>query len=115
MHEGKCVGVLALCMEDGTLHRFRAQNTVLATGGTCGGVSPLALCLLAAAALDMLFAGLLSGVPGAPGLRGVPGAPGLRGVPGAPGLRGAPGLPAGCCVSVPQACPLLRLHPCAVF
>jgi len=33
MHEGKCVGVLALCMEDGTLHRFRAQNTVLATGG----------------------------------------------------------------------------------
>jgi succinate dehydrogenase (ubiquinone) flavoprotein subunit len=28
-----CVGVIALCMEDGTLHRFRANNTVLATGG----------------------------------------------------------------------------------
>lgn len=31
--EGVCRGVLALCMEDGSLHRFRAQNTVLATGG----------------------------------------------------------------------------------
>lgn len=30
---GACVGVIALCMEDGTLHRFRANNTVLATGG----------------------------------------------------------------------------------
>ena len=28
-----CVGVMALCMEDGTLHRFNAANTVLATGG----------------------------------------------------------------------------------
>ncbi len=27
------MGVIALCMEDGTLHRFRAHNTVLATGG----------------------------------------------------------------------------------
>mmetsp|Transcript_12289 Transcript_12289/g.44808 ORF Transcript_12289/g.44808 Transcript_12289/m.44808 type:complete len:636 (+) Transcript_12289:149-2056(+) len=33
MEDGECVGVLALCMEDGTLHRFRAKNTVLATGG----------------------------------------------------------------------------------
>ena len=33
MHNGACVGVLALCMEDGSLHRFRAANTVLATGG----------------------------------------------------------------------------------
>ena len=33
MQDGKCVGVLALNMEDGTLHRFRAHNTVLATGG----------------------------------------------------------------------------------
>jgi hypothetical protein len=24
---------MAMCMEDGTLHRFRAHNTVLATGG----------------------------------------------------------------------------------
>merc|ERR1719174_724534 len=31
--EGDCVGVMALCMEDGTLHRFKAKNTVLATGG----------------------------------------------------------------------------------
>lgn len=30
---GECVGVLALCMEDGTIHRFRAHQTVLATGG----------------------------------------------------------------------------------
>merc|ERR1719305_731503 len=33
MHEGECVGVLAMCMEDGTLHRFRSHQTVLATGG----------------------------------------------------------------------------------
>jgi len=31
--EGVCVGVMALCMEDGTIHRFHAKNTVLATGG----------------------------------------------------------------------------------
>ena len=31
--DGACRGVLAMCMEDGTLHRFRAANTVLATGG----------------------------------------------------------------------------------
>ncbi|KAL1139981.1 hypothetical protein AAG570_006958, partial [Ranatra chinensis] len=28
-----CVGVIALCLEDGTLHRFKAKNTILATGG----------------------------------------------------------------------------------
>ena len=33
MNNGTCVGVLALCLEDGTLHRFNAKNTVLATGG----------------------------------------------------------------------------------
>ncbi|KAJ8521492.1 hypothetical protein ONZ45_g1799 [Pleurotus djamor] len=33
MHEGACVGVIALSMEDGTLHRFRAHHTILATGG----------------------------------------------------------------------------------
>jgi succinate dehydrogenase (ubiquinone) flavoprotein subunit len=33
MDNGVCRGVLALNMEDGTLHRFRAHNTVLATGG----------------------------------------------------------------------------------
>jgi len=32
--DGKeCVGIIALNMEDGTLHRIRAKNTVLATGG----------------------------------------------------------------------------------
>ncbi len=31
--DGRCVGVVALCMEDGTLHRFRSKNTILATGG----------------------------------------------------------------------------------
>ena len=31
--EGVCRGVIALCMEDGTLHRFRAKKTILATGG----------------------------------------------------------------------------------
>ncbi len=33
MDEGKCVGVVALCMEDGTVHRFRSHAVVLATGG----------------------------------------------------------------------------------
>ncbi|KAL7581163.1 hypothetical protein ACA910_005952 [Epithemia clementina (nom. ined.)] len=32
--EGACVGVIALNMEDGTIHRIRAKNTVLATGGS---------------------------------------------------------------------------------
>ncbi|KQM30077.1 succinate dehydrogenase flavoprotein subunit [Sphingomonas sp. Leaf10] len=32
--EGKvCRGVIALCMEDGSIHRFRAHSVVLATGG----------------------------------------------------------------------------------
>src|SRR5215211_6153145 len=31
--EGACRGVVAWCLEDGTIHRFRAQTTVLATGG----------------------------------------------------------------------------------
>jgi len=33
MEDGECVGVMALNMEDGTLHRFRSHKTVLATGG----------------------------------------------------------------------------------
>lgn len=33
MQDGECVGIIALNMEDGTLHRFRAHKTVLATGG----------------------------------------------------------------------------------
>ena len=28
----KCIGVTALCLEDGTIHRFAANNTVIATG-----------------------------------------------------------------------------------
>jgi succinate dehydrogenase / fumarate reductase flavoprotein subunit len=31
--DGSCRGLIALCLEDGTLHRFKAQLTVLATGG----------------------------------------------------------------------------------
>ncbi len=31
--EGGCVGVIAMCIEDGSLHRFRAHQTCLATGG----------------------------------------------------------------------------------
>src|SRR6187401_3340336 len=31
--QGTCRGVIALRLEDGTLHRFRAQTTILATGG----------------------------------------------------------------------------------
>jgi succinate dehydrogenase / fumarate reductase flavoprotein subunit len=31
--EGACVGVVALKMDDGTIHRFRSQKTILATGG----------------------------------------------------------------------------------
>ncbi len=31
--EGRCVGITALNMEDGTVHRIHANNTVLATGG----------------------------------------------------------------------------------
>ena len=33
MQDDRCVGVMAINMEDGTLHRFRSNNTVLATGG----------------------------------------------------------------------------------
>ncbi|QYJ06237.1 succinate dehydrogenase flavoprotein subunit [Qipengyuania flava] len=29
----KCVGVIAMCLDDGTIHRFRSQSVVLATGG----------------------------------------------------------------------------------
>jgi succinate dehydrogenase / fumarate reductase flavoprotein subunit len=43
VEDGACRGVVALCLEDGTLHRFRAHRTILATGGygriyaTCTG------------------------------------------------------------------------------
>ncbi len=43
MEDGACRGVIALSLEDGTLHRFRAHKTILATGGygriyaTCTG------------------------------------------------------------------------------
>lgn len=33
MDEGACRGVVAINMEDGSIHRFRAHKTVLATGG----------------------------------------------------------------------------------
>ena len=31
--DGRCRGVVALKLDDGTIHRFRAQTTILATGG----------------------------------------------------------------------------------
>ncbi|QPQ54160.1 succinate dehydrogenase flavoprotein subunit [Allosphingosinicella flava] len=33
MEDGECRGLIALCMEDGSIHRFTAQAVVLATGG----------------------------------------------------------------------------------
>ena len=33
MDEGRCVGVVCLKLDDGTIHRFRAQMVMLATGG----------------------------------------------------------------------------------
>ena len=33
MDDGECKGVLAWCLDDGSLHLFRAHSTVLATGG----------------------------------------------------------------------------------
>ncbi|MCH8861451.1 MAG: succinate dehydrogenase flavoprotein subunit [Proteobacteria bacterium] len=33
VEDGQCRGIVALCLDDGTIHRFRAQATVLATGG----------------------------------------------------------------------------------
>jgi len=32
MEDGQCKGVMALSLEDGNIHRFRANNTVIATG-----------------------------------------------------------------------------------
>ena len=33
MEDGACRGVIALCLEDGSIHRFRSHAVVLATGG----------------------------------------------------------------------------------
>ncbi|MXP24938.1 succinate dehydrogenase flavoprotein subunit [Altererythrobacter indicus] len=33
MEDGKCRGVIAWCLDDGSIHRFRAHSVVLATGG----------------------------------------------------------------------------------
>jgi succinate dehydrogenase / fumarate reductase flavoprotein subunit len=33
MQDGECRGVVALCLDDGSIHRFRSQAVVLATGG----------------------------------------------------------------------------------
>ncbi len=33
MVNGECRGVIAMCMEDGSIHRFKSQAVVLATGG----------------------------------------------------------------------------------
>lgn len=34
MEDGECRGVIAICLEDGSIHRFRAHAVVLATGGS---------------------------------------------------------------------------------
>jgi succinate dehydrogenase (ubiquinone) flavoprotein subunit len=31
--DGKCLGVMAMCMEDGSMHRFGAHSTIIASGG----------------------------------------------------------------------------------
>lgn len=33
MENNQCKGIIAMCLEDGSIHRFNAVNTVLATGG----------------------------------------------------------------------------------
>ena len=33
MEDGQCRGVMAWCLDDGSIHRFRAQRVILATGG----------------------------------------------------------------------------------
>ena len=33
MEDGECRGLIALCLDDGSIHRFRSQSVVLATGG----------------------------------------------------------------------------------
>lgn len=33
MNDGECVGVMAMSLEDGSIHRFHSKHTVLATGG----------------------------------------------------------------------------------
>lgn len=35
MEDGECRGVIALCLEDGSIHRFRSKNTVI----TCYNLS----------------------------------------------------------------------------
>ena len=39
MEDGQCKGVMALSLEDGNIHRFRSNNTVLATGYTLIDIS----------------------------------------------------------------------------
>ncbi len=31
--DGKCLGCVAMCIEDGPIHRFSAHSTIIATGG----------------------------------------------------------------------------------
>lgn len=46
MDNGKCVGCIALCAEDGSLHRFRAKNTVMATGYVSTGLTELSFFIM---------------------------------------------------------------------
>ena len=33
MNGDECVGVMALCLEDGSIHRFHCKQTIITTGG----------------------------------------------------------------------------------
>ncbi|CAE7026224.1 Succinate dehydrogenase [ubiquinone] flavoprotein subunit [Pyrenophora teres f. teres] len=46
MSEGKCVGITAMNMEDGTFHRVFARNTVLATGAQLAPILVLEMVLI---------------------------------------------------------------------
>lgn len=44
MENGQCKGVLALSLEDGNIHRFRANSTVLATGYEAAELTMCRIC-----------------------------------------------------------------------
>eukprot|EP01029_Cantina_marsupialis_P024030 TRINITY_DN6086_c0_g1_i2.p1 TRINITY_DN6086_c0_g1~~TRINITY_DN6086_c0_g1_i2.p1 ORF type:complete len:633 (-),score=199.22 TRINITY_DN6086_c0_g1_i2:490-2388(-) len=61
MNGEDCVGVVAMSMEDGTIHRFHANNTILATGG-CGRTYFSATCAHIVTGDGMAMA-LRAGIP----------------------------------------------------
>eukprot|EP00747_Dinoflagellata_sp_TGD_P159573 gnl/TRDRNA2_/TRDRNA2_177905_c0_seq1.p1 gnl/TRDRNA2_/TRDRNA2_177905_c0~~gnl/TRDRNA2_/TRDRNA2_177905_c0_seq1.p1 ORF type:complete len:628 (+),score=151.33 gnl/TRDRNA2_/TRDRNA2_177905_c0_seq1:68-1951(+) len=65
--DGKCIGCIAMSMEDGSIHRFAAHSTILATGGygrayqsctsahTCTGDGSAMACRVGVPAQDLEF------------------------------------------------------------